>query len=1359
MRRLFLATWLVLLCRCALSAEPLASFEATERLGLDWRRTLVTYAVKFGPARAWPGKVRLADEQGREHACQLWRVKSHGDGSIASARLSFMAELKKGASYSYRLLPGRPALAKSKCKAYRDGSYLTLENGIVAIRLPKEGPHEFEKPLTFGKSHSRMLRLYGKQVENGIAPGPIQGIRLVDGRWVGGSYFRAAKPEQAPKVTQYASEVTEQGALFVEAAVRYRFDNDGFYRMTARVMADDPAVRIDEQFDPRRTGSGATWRLVVSLTGGWQADGWKPDHVFWQSPEGRVKGRAASFEARLAQLGFETKPFAGRRFGSRKLQFERPLEKVLDLAVWYPWHPAVHHFGLVDSAMLQSATSRGFRNPREDKEVGDDVLAEEKARRDAARRKRIPFLAVVPIHAGNWRSAHQTFRTTTLFTHKADDVALHWPLLAEPHPNTLLHTGEYDPTLPLTFCRRQWALVAGPLQFHDTLHPFRAQEGYVNLDDYKEWILDWPVDPKVTYPRLVFTLPQVRNLREDKAQLAGHPGADILRKFLYFNEDDPRREELWRGLTSKSCWSGPRGQAVAGLGAGGDARRATWVTSYRQTQMAGWAGNMDELLASPRLTDAQRRRLRSDLAALCHLLSEPDFNPRGSMIHLGNPNMPINRLLGLAFAAALIPDHPMANEWLDVAAKYLRFKLAMNTAPGGTWSELLTYFGASAPHVMQAATVLDRTGRLDDATARLAAMPAKFTIHLLSPKDPRFGARTTPNWGHEGYDLCTHWLVAAGLMRDRNPDLAKALVWAWDQTGRPMEQHHDAGFSERVILHADLLRELKPGYVPKELESTWLPGFGAVLRAHPGDPNETFLAYRQGYLVSHCDANQGDFILYAKGAPLSTLSLFGYAIHDDRRFARLNREFGWHNRVRFGSTRDTGGWPGGGPISQVHAHFFSPSVDYLRGMGDYGPQRWTRQILFLKGKTARGPNYFVFRDSFHSLDGDPKKLQPTWWYLRTPGKKERVSVSKHGLTYTSPFGPKLYVHFLQPATVQAETRDATQRGPMYNRAAINWQKARSPVVQGSSTSIRVEETISVTAVGPIAAGQDVLVVLYPLAPDEKPPGCERLADGVVKISTSESTDYVFVHREFRTSKQDDVTFAGVAGAVRVYPKELHLVTAGGPGKATCKGVGLRSGTPSCWTGSITAADSGRVIKPPSPKHRIRFAVSRPVRKTQNVQAGVLREELDDGFAYTFESREPLDFRKDGITFAGYRGGIVVDTEKKTVRLVLVEGERIGCGRLMAWGCDGPFEVTFHRDRITGRTDGLGRFLYLSMPEGLDRLPMLVLDGQTYAPGTSGRTLIVPVMPGEHRFTIRALEQPPICRNWQAEPASSPNTTN
>ncbi|HPD16151.1 MAG TPA: hypothetical protein PLE19_14450 [Planctomycetota bacterium] len=1233
----------------ALGAEPLATFECVERLGRDWRRTMLTYPLKLDPGKARPGQVRLVDDAGLETLCQLWDVKLHPDGSIATARLSFMAELKKGGSFRYRLLPEKPNLPKTRAMAAEiapTGGVLNrrqvLTNGLVTVELEKKGERRLAKPAPLG------------------TVGPLREVTAANRATTGGSYFWAERPEEAPRVTGYTSAFTADGPLFAEGTVRYTFDNGGFYQLTARIIAGDPAVRIDEQFDMKRVGSGKALQVAFVLN-----ENWSPTHVFWHAPQGRETGHDEAFEAQLAAAGFQTKPYAGNTFGSRKLSFHKDLDKVFDVAVWYPWHPAAHYFGLVE-------TSRGFQNPRE-----------------------VGFFAVVPLHAGNWRSAHQQFQTSSLYTRRGNKVELRWPLVAEPHPNTLLHTGEYDPALPLSFVRRQWALVAGPLQYHDTLHSFRAEEGYVNLDDYKDWVLDWPADPKVTYPRLVFSKEDVERL---KPNLATTPGGDVLGKFLYFSDDDKRREELWKSLTHPGEWSSPLGQTLAGLSRGGDARDTTWVSSYRQTQMAGWAGRMDELLSSPRLTDEQRRTLRCHLAAVCSLLSEPDFNPRGAMMHLGNPNMPINRFMGLAFAAALIPDHPRAREWLDVAAKYLRYKLAMNTGPTGAWSELLTYFGASAPHIMQAATVLGRTGRLDESTARLAAMPARFTLQLLAPKDPRFGARSLPNWGHEGIDLCTHWLVAAGLMRDLDPELAKALAWAWDQTGRPMEQHHDAGFAERVIANADLLSQLPAGYVPKELASTWLPGFGAVLRAHAGDPNETFFALRQGYLTSHCDANQGDFIIHAKGAPFSTLSLFGYAIHGEGPFAKLSKEFGWHNRVRFGARTDDGGWPGGGPISQLHAHSFTPSVDYLRGEGDYGPQRWTRQVLFLKGKAAEGPNYFVLRDSFAPTsrefqdprevkepEGDAKTLQAKWWYLRTPGKKDLVKTSESGLDYTSPFGPKLHARFLQPTSVAAETRDATQAGPMYNRPALCWQKAGSPVLKGSETSIQVEETISVTAFGPVGAGKDILVMLYPQAPDEAPPKCEPLADGVARLTTSEGTDYVFASAKPIKFSQGDSAFEGIAGALRVYPSEVHLIIAEGPGSVSFKGTTLRS---------------------PIPAHCIIPVADLAKPATIEVPAAF-------------------------------------DREKK-----IVVG---GSDKLRAWGCDGPYEVAFGPDRIKGKTGGLGRFLYLTRPEGLDRLPMLVIDGQTFAPGTAGDTLIVPILPGEYTFEIRALDPPPIWRNWQAWP--------
>jgi len=72
----------------AAPSKPLATFSATEHMGLAWPRTLVTYRMRPDAGRARVGQVRLVDEAGRPHAAQLSRVRKHADGSIASARVS-----------------------------------------------------------------------------------------------------------------------------------------------------------------------------------------------------------------------------------------------------------------------------------------------------------------------------------------------------------------------------------------------------------------------------------------------------------------------------------------------------------------------------------------------------------------------------------------------------------------------------------------------------------------------------------------------------------------------------------------------------------------------------------------------------------------------------------------------------------------------------------------------------------------------------------------------------------------------------------------------------------------------------------------------------------------------------------------------------------------------------------------------------------------------------------------------------------------------------------------------------------------------------------------------------------------------
>ncbi|HOF89346.1 MAG TPA: hypothetical protein PLZ36_14775, partial [Armatimonadota bacterium] len=761
-----------------------------------------------------------------------------------------------------------------------------------------------------------------------------------------------------------------------------------------------------------------------------------------------------------------------------------------------------------------------------------------------------------------------------------------------------------------------------------------------------------------------------------------------------------------------------------------------WFTHFLQGVDCGWTVDLRAKLADPHISAEEKGRIRSELAAFCEFIAEPDVNTRASMTHQGNPNMPINRFMALPFAAALIPDHPKAKRWMDVSDAYVRYKLGMNVSPGGAWSELVTYYYASMPMLANGALVLHETGRLDDATRRLTLLPLDFTLQLISPPDPRVGARLVPGFGHEGamtsighLTAGAHWLTASALEREHDPEKAAVYAWAWDQVGRPGEKRtnpFDISFEKLTMPTCGPLAKLaKPEAIRRALRSAWLPGFGAVLRAHAGEEGETYLGYRQGYMASHSDANQGDFTLYAKGAPLVPLSLLGYAISNYPPYSQLYQEFGWHSRVRFGDMRDWGGWPGGGPVSGIDRHFFSDSVDYLRGIGDYGPQRWTRQILFCKGQRAASPNYFVFRDSFSPLDAlatamvKPEisaparvgELQPTWWYLRTLGHTRQVAASAAGLTYSSEYGPKLDVRFLQPASVAITSREASS---------------------GAKTFAGTEETITVNAAGPLPAGQDVLVVLYPRGKDEAAPAYESLGDGAAKITTRESTDYIFVSRDGMTYQQGEIAFTGIAGAVRVYPHAVHLVVAEGAGAVSYQGYTLKAGKPATKVIPLAEIAPGGTAQEPADPVTIAFpaepsASDGPITE---LAPGVKKQVQNARTVYFFTSAQPIHFARDGVVFDGTRGGIIVDhPHKGTVQLIMLQGSRIGYQDARADVADGPYAVTYDRDRITAVTEGPARFIHLSMPAGLTHLPAVTMDGLTYAPGTGNEMLIIPVFAG------------------------------
>ena len=564
-----LVSWLIL-ASCA-AAEPLAVFECREYVGRDWPRTLVTYALDLKPGQAKPGEVRLQDTQGKEVPSQLSRLQTHPDGSIATARLSFYAELPKGGGYRYSLEAGRPAAAANAPNTSVGGNLLTLDNGVAAVRLPS-GAKQFAKPLAMVGDRSMAIKSLENLEAAGMAFGPIAGVRLADGRWTGGSYFaaesieavrfrqksRATEPdaatlgaalEKAPRVTGYETHVTEQGPLFAEATIRFAFDNGGYYQMTVRALAGDPALCVDEVMD-LKTNCPDDDPLYVALVlnDGGKPGGWKPDAAFFMTT--RRQDKCGPLEDALKTHGYSS------RYASTAVDYSQDRAVLTEVVPHDVWSERAHYFGLVKNTEFQ--------------------------KKKAAR-----FLGVVPLHAGSWRAAHWVFppKSPHLFQQVLSftdgSVELRWTMRAQPHSQNLLHTGEFDPEFGLTGMRRLWCLVGGPFQYHDTLYPLRAYEGSVNLDNYKDWNLAW---------------------------------------------SDETRAARSVPLSSDDVNSGPIGHLNVAFIC--DDPQYAWASHYRQAEKLTWAVDLKRKLERPGLSAAERGYIQHNVAAFCYMISEPDLNTR-----------------------------------------------------------------------------------------------------------------------------------------------------------------------------------------------------------------------------------------------------------------------------------------------------------------------------------------------------------------------------------------------------------------------------------------------------------------------------------------------------------------------------------------------------------------------------------------------------------------------------------------------------------------------------------------------------------------------------------------------------------
>jgi hypothetical protein len=207
------------------------------------------------------------------------------------------------------------------------------------------------------------------------------------------------------------------------------------------------------------------------------------------------------------------------------------------------------------------------------------------------------------------------------------------------------------------------------------------------LDRVKEYVLDWPADPSVTYPHLYISRKGLEEFRRSQQVrvalpeqlLAGVPqdassgGTYALHKALRAYVLTGQRDIAERGRLVE------RAEALAHMALD---RKFDFMRDS-----AFLVNLFDALAGEDVLTAEQRRVFRARVAWLGYHLADPSTWSSERGYGSGNLDMHVSYIVNLGLVAALLTDHPMARQWGDAAIAWLEHWLNEYVGPGGEWPE------------------------------------------------------------------------------------------------------------------------------------------------------------------------------------------------------------------------------------------------------------------------------------------------------------------------------------------------------------------------------------------------------------------------------------------------------------------------------------------------------------------------------------------------------------------------------------------------------------------------------------------------------------------------------------------------
>ncbi len=1077
-------------------------------------------------------------------------------------------------------------------------------------------------------------------------PAPILAFRSSDSGWLGESRILSER-----KVSSLRVALFEEGPAFAEVLYEIRWSEGGFYRARLQVIDGVPVVKVTEDYDLGKLDGTDFWELQL-------AGGWEPDMM--ETARTHANG-------------------GGVDKGS-----DKPLAKLAD----------INNPRILPDNMCFSLSYIGLFN--------------------SAARKADPqnyaMAGFVPLNKGSWRKMN----VVPVRSEGTDDVRLMLSMSAR-DANWWNDTGsetspfsmhEHEPGTSTTYGRRLWGLVLGSPQVNDAanstvryasfnnaqklsvLGPFaqaRSFYGTVGLNRYKDFILEWP-DQQVNYPKLFRTGEQ-----KNTETLSDSEAANLIKSL--------------QGLCNApiSCPA---------------------ISHHLTTGTYVLAAQADAALGK-KMSPEARQKIRCHLALIMYLFEEPDFLSYGNGAHTGNPNMGTSRYSGVMAFLPLLEDHPMYAKWRRHVSDYAEYKMGTQIAPGGAYVE----FGSSYHMHGYARTTNSLPGLVAAETENIKTLYEyyhkpdwDYFLNLLTPVDPRYGCRMIPGLANAAPGQVGHFLEAAGSFTEMDPEFAANLHWAWESNGK-------ASTENPWILPKDIQPE-KP-----ELKSRIYPGFGLVFRAHQG-PDETYMLLRSGYNWSHWYIDQGHMVVMSRGSVIMPYQPYAYWGAEGMK--QKKSDYDYHNILRFGHPENE--FPYGWPDGNILDYAFGESVDYAwisTGLPDWfitpsinpvlkgklppevtsgmlrkkdekfkqteGAFDWDRQIMFMKGKTADAPNYFVIRDS---MTGNGKLS--SYFFLNLLGTQDNVSLEDNRIQIDNEWPVKADIIFADREELSPDFYGEKQNLNVHHARNLPELDVRDWTTAGRK---RFEQRVILRLAG--SPGQEYTWLIYPRKDTEEAPKTSVLAPGVVKIAHPAGTDYAFLARSQTAYAGDDIVFEGKAGSVRIDEENVTLALTAGAGKIGYKGAVYEAAAPfekviplaTLTTGTHSVAPLSSVIKLPADT----------ATTGQELAPGITLSVSGDNKQYLVKGNDkPVIFQNDELSVEARNAYVEVSSD--SVRFVTPDTTyvKLTVGNQGIRGL-GPFDLTFKADAVTGRVDGKMRTLVSTWPEKIIR-PMFHLDDLRFFAG-------------------------------------------